>query len=102
MVIGKLVDSTDVQQTVADTIHDDSKPQKVIAKEADFSHKHINRKLSGRKMCEMKKKLTAAFLSGDCSKVHDGDYQHVYKSHRTVIYPRTWARADAFLELNTY
>ncbi len=54
-IMGKTVDLTVVQKTIIDTLHKESKPQTFIAKEAGCSQsavsKHVNRKLSGRKIC---------------------------------------------------
>ncbi len=52
-IMGKTADLTVVQKTIIDTLHEEGKPQTVIAKEAGCSQsavsKHVNRKLSGRK-----------------------------------------------------
>ncbi len=56
--MGKTADLTVVQKTIIDTLHKESKPQTLIAKEAGCSQsavsKHVNRKLSGRKKCGRK------------------------------------------------
>ncbi len=52
--MGKTADLTVVQKTTIDTLHKQSKTQKVTAKEAGCSQssvsKHINREVKGRKM----------------------------------------------------
>ncbi len=57
--MGKTADLTVVQKTTIDTLHKESKTQKVIAKEAGCSQssvsKHINREAKGRKRCGRKK-----------------------------------------------
>ncbi len=57
--MGKTADLTVVQKTTIDTLHKESKTQKVIAKEAGCSQssvsKHINREVKGRKRCGRKK-----------------------------------------------
>ena len=58
-IMGRTANLTVVQKAVIVTLHKEGKPQKVIAKEAGCSQgavsKHINGKLSGRKMCGRKK-----------------------------------------------
>ncbi len=58
-IMGKTADLTVVQKTTIDTLHKESKTQKVIAKEAGCSQssvsKHINREAKGRKRCGRKK-----------------------------------------------
>ncbi len=53
-IMGKTADLTVVQKTIIDTLHKEGKPQTFIAKEAGCSQsavsKHVNRKLSGRKI----------------------------------------------------
>ncbi len=53
-IMGKTADLTVVQKTIINTLHMESKPQTFIAKEAGCSQsavsKHVNRKLSGRKL----------------------------------------------------
>ncbi len=57
-IMGKTADLTVVQKTIIDTLHKEGKPQTFIAKEAVCSQsavsKHVNRKLSGRKIVEEK------------------------------------------------
>ncbi len=57
--MGKTADLTVVQKMTIDTLHKESKTQKVIAKEAGCSQssvsKHINREAKGRKRCGRKK-----------------------------------------------
>ncbi len=57
--MGKTADLTVVQKTTIDTLHNEGKTQKVIAKEAGCSQssvsKHINREAKGRKRCGRKK-----------------------------------------------
>ncbi len=57
--MGKTADLTAVQKTTIDTLHKESKTQKVIAKEAGCSQssvsKLINREAKGRKRCGRKK-----------------------------------------------
>ncbi len=52
-IMGKTADLTVVQNTIIYTLHNESKPQTFIAKEAGCSQsagsKHVNRKLSGSK-----------------------------------------------------
>ncbi len=52
-IMGKTADLTVVQKTTIDTLHKESKTQKVIAKEDGCSQssvsKHINREAKGRK-----------------------------------------------------
>ncbi len=61
-IMGKTADLTVVQKTIIDTLHKESKPQTFIAKEAGCSQsavsKHVNRKLSGRKKCGIKRSTT--------------------------------------------
>ncbi len=61
-IMGKTADLIVVQKTIIDTLHKESKPQKIIAKEAGCSQsavsKHVNRKLSGRKNCGRKRYTT--------------------------------------------
>ncbi len=58
-IMGKTADLTVVQKTPIDTLHNEAKTQKVIAKEAGCSQssvsKHINREAKGRKRCGRKK-----------------------------------------------
>ncbi len=60
--MGKTADLTVVQKTIIDTLHMEGKPQTFIAKEAGCSKsavsKHVNRKLSGRKKCGIKRCTT--------------------------------------------
>ncbi len=53
-IMGKTADLTVVQKTIIDTLHKEGKSQTFIAKEAGCSQsavsKHVNRKLSGRKV----------------------------------------------------
>ncbi len=60
-IMGKTADLTVVQKTIINTLHNEGKPQTLIAKEAGCSQsavsKHVNRKLSGRKKCGRKKML---------------------------------------------
>ncbi len=60
--MGKTVDLTVVQKTIVDTLQKEGKAQTFIAKEADCSQsavsKHVNRKLSGRKKCGIKRCTT--------------------------------------------
>ncbi len=60
--MGKTTDLTIVQKTIIDTLHEESKPQTLIAKETGCSQsavsKHVNRKLSGRTMCGRKRCTT--------------------------------------------
>ena len=55
-IMGKTADLTVVQKTIIDTLHNERKPQKVIAKEVGYSQSavsnHINRKLSWWKSVE--------------------------------------------------
>ncbi len=57
--MGKTVDLTVVQKTIIDTLNKEGKPQTFNAKEAGCSQsavsKHVNIKLSGRKMCGRKR-----------------------------------------------
>ncbi len=57
--MGKTAELTVVQKTTIDTLHEEGKTQKVIAKEAGCSQssvsKHINREAKGRKRCGRKK-----------------------------------------------
>ncbi len=50
-IMGKTADLTVIQMTIIDTLHKESKPQTLIAKEAGCSQsavsKHVNRMLSG-------------------------------------------------------
>ncbi len=61
-ITGKNADLTVVQKTIIDTLHKESKPQTFIAKEAGWSQsavsKHVNRKLSERKMFGRKRCTT--------------------------------------------
>ncbi len=61
-IMGKTADLTVVQKTIIDTLHKESKPQTLIAKEAGCSQsavsKHVNRKLSGWKKCGRKRCTT--------------------------------------------
>ncbi len=61
-IMGKTADLTVVQKTIIDTLHKEGKPQTFIAKEAGCSQsavsKHVNRKLSGRKKCGIKRCTT--------------------------------------------
>ncbi len=61
-IMGKTADLTVVQKTIIDTLHKEGKPPTFIAKEADCSQsavpKHVNRKLSGRKKCGIKRCTT--------------------------------------------
>ncbi len=56
--MGKTADLTVVQKTIIDTLHKEDEPQTFNAKEAGCSQsavsKHVNRKLSGRKIVEEK------------------------------------------------
>ncbi len=58
-IMGKTADLTVVQKTIIDTLHKEGKTQTFIAKEADCSQsavsKHVNKMLSGMKMCGRKK-----------------------------------------------
>ncbi len=58
-IMGKTADLKVVQKTIIDSLHEEGKPQTVIAKEAGCSQsavsKHVNRKLSGRKKCGRKR-----------------------------------------------
>ncbi len=60
--MGKTADLTVVQKTIIDTLHKEGKPQTLISKEAGCSQsavsKHVNRKLSGRKKCGIKRSTT--------------------------------------------
>ncbi len=60
--MGKTADLTVVQKTIIDTLHKEGKAQTFIAKEADCSQsavsKHVNRKLSGRIKCGIKRCTT--------------------------------------------
>ncbi len=76
-IMGKTADLTVVQKTIIDTLHKESKPQTLIAKEAGCSQsavsKHVNRKLSGRKKCGRKRCTTTernAALWGLSSKIY--------------------------------
>ncbi len=57
-IMGKTADLTVVQKTIIDTLHKEDKPQTFIAKEDGCSQsavsKHVNRKLSGRKVWKKK------------------------------------------------
>ncbi len=57
-IMGKTADLTVVQKTIIDTLHKEGKPQTFIAKEAGCSQsavsKHVNRKLSVRKVWKKK------------------------------------------------
>ncbi len=57
-IMRKTADLTVVQKTIIDTLHKEGKPQTFIAKEAGCSQsavsKHVNRKLSGRKVWKKK------------------------------------------------
>ncbi len=61
-ITGKTADLTVVQKTIIDTLHKEDKPQTFMAKEAGCSQsdvsKHVNRKLSGRKKCGIKRSTT--------------------------------------------
>ncbi len=61
-IMEKTADLTVVQKTIIDTLHKEGKPQTFIAKEAGCSQsavsKHVNRKLSGRKKCGIKRSTT--------------------------------------------
>ncbi len=61
-IMGKTADLTVVQKTIIDTLHKESKPQTFIAKEAGCSEsavsKHVNKTLSGRKKCVIKRCTT--------------------------------------------
>ncbi len=61
-ITGKTADLTVVQKTIIDTLHKEGKPQTLISKEAGCSQsavsKHVNRKLSGRKKCGIKRSTT--------------------------------------------
>uniref|UniRef100_A0A8C1KDJ2 Transposase n=1 Tax=Cyprinus carpio TaxID=7962 RepID=A0A8C1KDJ2_CYPCA len=61
-IMGKTADLTVVQKRIIDTLHKEGKPQTFIAKEAGCSQsavsKHVNRKLSGTKMCGRKRCTT--------------------------------------------
>ncbi len=61
-IMGKTADLTVVQKTIIDTLHKEDKPQTFITKEAGCSQstvsKHVNRKLSGRKKCGIKRCTT--------------------------------------------
>ncbi len=60
--MGKTADLTVVQKTIINTLHKEGKPQTCIAKEAGCSQsavsKHVNRKLSGKKKCGIKRCTT--------------------------------------------
>ncbi len=60
--MGKTDDLTVVQKIIIDTLHKEGKPQTCIAKEAGSSQsavsKHVNRKLSGRQKCGIKRCTT--------------------------------------------
>ncbi len=57
-IMGKTADLTVVQKTIIDTLNKEGKPQTFIAKEVGCSQsavfKHVNRKLSGRKVWKKK------------------------------------------------
>ena len=57
--MGKTADLTVVQKTLIDTLHEEGKPQKVIAERAGCSQsavsKHIHGKLTGREKCGRKR-----------------------------------------------
>ncbi len=57
-IMGKTAELTVVQKTIIDTLHKEGYPQTFIAKEGGCSQsavsKHVNRELSGRKMCARK------------------------------------------------
>ncbi len=57
-IMGKTAELTVVQKTIIDTLHKEGYPQTFIAKEGGCSQsavsKHVNRELSGRKMCGRK------------------------------------------------
>ncbi len=61
-IMGKTADLTVVQKTIIDTLHKESKQQTFISKEADCSQsavsKHVNRNLSGKKKCGIKRCTT--------------------------------------------
>ncbi len=61
-IMGKTADLTVVQKTIIDTLHNEGKPQTFIAKESGCSEsavcEHVNRKLSGRKKCGIKRCTT--------------------------------------------
>ncbi len=61
-IMEKTADLTVVQKNIIDTLHKEGKPQTFIAKEAGCSQsvvsKHVNRKLSGRKKCGIKRCTT--------------------------------------------
>ncbi len=54
-ITGKTADLTVVQKTIIDTLHKEGKSHTSITKEAGCSQsavsKHVNRKLSGNKIC---------------------------------------------------
>ncbi len=58
-IMEKTADLRVVQKSIIDTLHKEGKPQTFIAKEAVCSQsavsKHVNRKLSGRKKCGIKR-----------------------------------------------
>uniref|UniRef100_A0AAY5KDZ4 Transposase Tc1-like domain-containing protein n=1 Tax=Esox lucius TaxID=8010 RepID=A0AAY5KDZ4_ESOLU len=58
-IMGKTADLTVVQKTLIDTLHEEGKPQKVIAERAGCSQsavsKHIHGKLTGREKCGRKR-----------------------------------------------
>ncbi len=57
--MGKTADLTVAQKTIIDTLHKEGKPQTFIVKEAGCSQsavsKHVNKKLSRRKKCGIKR-----------------------------------------------
>ncbi len=61
-IMVKTADLTVVQKTIIDTLHNEGKPQTLIAKETGCSQstvsKHVNRRLSGRKKCGRKRCTT--------------------------------------------
>ena len=61
-IMGKIADLTVVQKTLIDTLHEEGKPQKVIAERADCSQsavlKHIREKLAGGEKCRRKRRTS--------------------------------------------
>ncbi len=84
-IMGKTADLTVVQKTSIDTLHNEGKTQKVIAKESGCSQssvsKHINREAKGRKTKPIQK------CGGDSQRV-DCSWSQCFKNH----YAQTYAR----------
>ena len=47
-IMGKTADLTVVQNTLIDTLHEEGKPQKVIAKEAGCSQSAVSKHIDGK------------------------------------------------------